>query len=127
MRKVLAFIVILQLFTNQEAFAEMAKLPFLFHHYSETAQGTDFIRFIHEHYADDHQGSEDHEHGKLPFKHSDDGCSHHSTSSAFKDTKSESSLGIHHITGGACKYPVTDEKNFPTYSGNIWQPPKLRA
>lgn len=127
MRKVLAFIVILQLFTNQEAFAELAKLPFLFHHYSETAKQSDFLDFLQEHYAMDDHGTDDHEHGKLPFKHSDDGCSHHTLNTAFKETKSEGSLSIKSMVSETCDYPVTNERNFPTYSGNIWQPPKLRA
>lgn len=125
MKRVFSFIIILQLFTNQEAFAELAKLPFLFHHYNETAKEQDFLGFITEHYAHSHDSDTDHEHGKLPFKHSDDGCSHHPAPSSIKDTKPENNLNIHLIESPAEEYRITNESNFPTFSNNIWQPPKL--
>lgn len=124
MRQIFAFIIILQLFTNQEAFAELVKVPFLFHHYKETANEQDFLSFLSEHYAHDHNG-DNHEHGKLPFKHSDDGCNHHSVSITIKDTKTENGLSLEPIGFSIEKYQITNERNFPTYIGNIWQPPKL--
>lgn len=125
MKRLFSYIIILQLFSNQEVFAELAKLPFLFHHYSETGHHQNFISFLNEHYTDtdDHSDS-DHEHGKLPFKHSDDGCSHHG-STVLKDTKTETNLCLCSIGYEVEKYPLTNEQNFPTYFNNIWQPPKL--
>lgn len=125
MKRLFSFIIILQLFTNQEAFAELAKLPFLFHHYNETAKEQDFLSFLNDHYAHSQDHSNDHDHGKLPFKHSDDGCSHHTVSTTLKDTKTESNLIIKPIVFSIEKYQITNEQNFPTYFSNIWQPPKL--
>lgn len=124
MRRLFSFIIILQLFSNQEAFAELAKLPFLFHHYSESSEHQKFVDFLSEHYASKNQLNDDHEHGKLPFKHSDDGCSHHA-STVLKDTKPESNLSLRSMGYVIEKYPITIEQNFPTYFNNIWQPPKL--
>lgn len=123
-KKLFSFIIILQLFSNQEAFAELAKLPFLFHHYSETGKQQNFIDFLNEHYTSSDDQNDDHEHGKLPFKHSDDGCSHHA-STVLKDTKPETNLCLRSIGYEVEKYPITNEQNFPTYFNNIWQPPKL--
>ncbi len=124
MRRLFAIVIILQLFTNQEAFAELTKLPFLFHHYNETADEQNFLNFLNEHYSNSNHDS-DHEHGKLPFKHSDDGCTHHSVSTTLKDSKTESSLLFLPIGFEIGSYALTNESNFPTYFNNIWQPPKL--
>ncbi len=111
--------------TNQEAFAELAKLPFLFQHYSETAANENFISFIKEHYFENERQNDDHEHGKLPFRHSEDGCTHHPFPSALKELKSENQMKLQTEISGTSTYTVTDEKNFPAYHGHIWQPPKL--
>lgn len=125
MKRLFSFIIILQLFTNHEAFAELAKVPFLFHHFNETGSDKSFLKFMKEHYTQSSNEKTDNEHGKLPFKHSDDGNSHHTVSVSIKDTKTEAGIDIKLPCSCTQKFQVTNESNFPTYSNNIWQPPKL--
>lgn len=103
----------------------MAKLPFLFHHYAETSGGDGFLKFMTDHYSDSRHQNEDHEHGKLPFKHSEDGCTHHPAFSIIKEVKSEDQFNLISFSSPDHSYAITDEINFPVYYGNIWQPPKL--
>ncbi|MGZ4042160.1 MAG: hypothetical protein ACXVO9_03085 [Bacteroidia bacterium] len=124
MKRFLAILLMLQLLSNQEALAEVAKLPFLFHHYSETEHEHGFLDFLKEHYVDSHHHGKDHEHGKLPFKHSDDGNTHHAIPISGYETKTEHSIDIVAPESSAHKYLITNESNFPSFSNNIWQPPK---
>lgn len=124
MKKILAIIIALQLFSNQEALAEIAKLPFLFHHYTETEHEHGFFDFLKEHYADTGHHGDDHEHGKLPFKHSDDGNAHHAIPISGYETRTENTINIVIPEASAYKYQITNERSFPSYANNIWQPPK---
>lgn len=124
-KKVLSIIIMLQLLSNQEALAEITKLPFLFHHYSETEHQHSFIEFLTEHYSGDEHHGDDHEHGKLPFKHSDDGNGHHATIQIWGYENSPvNTLEIKVPVISHEKYFITNECHFPSYSSNIWQPPK---
>jgi hypothetical protein len=111
--------------TNHEAFAEMVKLPFLFHHYSETASNTDFIDFIKSHYSDDYHEKSDHDHGKLPFKHSHDGCSHHPSPVISVVIKTENNYELKPAVFSAPKIIFSNDKIPSLFIHTIWQPPKL--
>ncbi len=125
MKKLLALFIALQLFTNHEAFAEVVKLPFLFHHYSETAANTSMIEFIKTHYTDDQHENSDHDHGKLPFKHSHDGCSHHPSPVISVVIKTESNYELKLTSFSAPNIIFSSDRVSSSFINNIWQPPKL--
>ncbi len=125
MKKILALFIVIQLMTNHEAFAEMAKLPFLFCHYNSTASDTSIIDFIKTHYTDDHHENSDHDHGKLPFKHSSDGCSHHPSPVISVVIKAE---GNYSLKPAVVSIPMVAHSNDELsclFISSIWQPPKL--
>lgn len=125
MKKVLAIFIILQLLTNHEAFAELIKIPFLFHHYSESEEKESFMHFLKDHYSSNSHEESDHEHGKLPFKHSDDGCAHHPLPNISPVTKTEDSYLLNITAFNKNKYRLTNDNIYSSYIGTIWQPPKL--
>lgn len=125
MKKVIIIFLSLQFFTNHEAFAEMVKLPFLFHHYNETAAHSSFIEFINEHYTDNHHAQSDHDHGKLPFKHSNDGCSNHPSPNISVVIKSETTYELKPIVFTTQKLVYSNDKVPSLFINSIWQPPKL--
>ena len=124
MKKILSLFLILQFFTNHEAFAELVKLPFLFDHYQQTASDKSLIDFMKEHYADSNH-DEDHEHGKLPFKHSEDGCSHHPSPNISVVIKTENHYSIEQIEFHALQIIATNDRIPNSFAESIWQPPKL--
>lgn len=125
MKKIVIFFLSLQFFTNHEAFAEMVKLPFLFDHYNETATNTTFFEFIKEHYAENQNHDNDHEHGKLPFKHSEDGCSHHPSPNISVVIKTDNHYSLALIEFKTQKI-ISSNDNIPSsFTDSIWQPPKL--
>jgi hypothetical protein len=123
MRIFIAIFLSLQFFTNHEAFAEMVKLPFLFDHYNETANNTAFIDFLKSHYSDNHH--QDHDHGKLPFKHSDDGCTHHPSPNISVVVKSENNYSLKLIEFTVQNVVNRNDRISVSFIDNIWQPPKL--
>lgn len=125
MKKVLAIFIILQLLTNHEAFAELIKVPFLFHHYNESEENESFIHFLKDHYASDSHEKSDHEHGKLPFKHSDDGCAHHPLPNISPVTKTDDNYALNLTVFNKSKYRIMNDTIYCSYIGAIWQPPKL--
>lgn len=125
MKKLLALFIALQLITNHEAFAEVVKLPFLFCHYNETAANTSFIDFIKSHYADDHHENSDHEHGKLPFKHSHDGCSHHPSPIISVVIKTDDNYELKPAVFSVPKIVYSNDEIASLFINTIWQPPKL--
>ncbi len=124
MKKVLVLFLILQFFTNHEAFAELVKLPFLFDHYHQTASHVSFIDFINEHYANDNHDT-DHEHGKLPFKHSEDGCSHHPTPNISVVIKTDNHYSLALIEYKVQQSVQSNDQIPSSFTDSIWQPPKL--
>ena len=125
MKKVLALFIALQLITNHEAFAEMVKLPFLFHHYSESADHTSIMDFLKTHYSENQHEDSDHDHDKLPFKHSDDGCSNHPSPVISVVIKSESAYSIKPLVTATQKIIFSNDRIPNSFISNIWQPPKL--
>ncbi len=125
MKKVIALFIALQLITNHEAFAEMVKLPFLFHHYSETADNTAFIDFLKTHYSENQHEESDHDHGKLPFKHSHDGCSNHPSPNISVVTKSDHNYAFKPIVFTSQKIVLSNDRITSLFINSIWQPPKL--
>jgi hypothetical protein len=126
-KRVFSFLIIIQLLSNYEALAEMTKLPFLFHHYYETEHEHNFFDFLDEHYGDfdhDHHGSNA-EHGKLPFKHSDDGTSHHMEISTSPFSVADCQQSIEAPEFKIRRSFILSESFFPSYTASIWQPPKL--
>lgn len=124
MKKVVILFLTLQFFTNHEAFAELVKLPFLFDHYHQTAHQQTFINFLKEHYSDNHQ-DKDHEHGKLPFKHSEDGCSHHPTPNISVVIKTEHNYSLSLLEFIVHQSVISNDRLPSSFSDSIWQPPKL--
>lgn len=126
MKKVLSFLLILQFFTNHEAFAELVKIPFLFHHYNETgSHHHSFADFIKDHYTDNHHADSDHDHGKLPFKHSNDGCSNHPSPNISVVITHEHHYTIKPLVFHSQKMSHSNESIYNSFVGSIWQPPKL--
>lgn len=125
MKKVLSIFIILQLLTNHEAFAELIKVPFLFHHYNESKENESFLRFLKDHYTSDSHEKSDHEHGKLPFKHSDDGCAHHPVPNISPVTETQNNYLLNLIPLNEDEYRLTNDNMYSSYIGSIWQPPKL--
>lgn len=126
MKKVFSLFLILQFFTNHEAFAELVKIPFLFHHYSETSSHHhNFADFLKDHYTDNHHANGDHDHGKLPFKHSNDGCSNHPSPNISVVTPHEHHYSIKHVASPSQKLTHSNERLYNSFVNSIWQPPKL--
>ena len=125
MKKILALFIALQLISNHEAFAEMLKLPFLFHHYSETAANTSIIDFLKTHYSENQHEDSDHDHNKLPFKHADDGCSNHPSPVISVVIQSESDYIIKPFVTTSQKIVYSNDRIPNSFINNIWQPPKL--
>jgi hypothetical protein len=103
----------------------MVKLPFLFDHYNETASGTSVFEFLTIHYSENQHEDNDHDHGKLPFKHSEDGCSHHPAPVISVVIKSENHYSIKPPVLQQQKIFYTHEQLFSSFIHSIWQPPKL--
>ena len=125
LKRTLSIFIILQLLTNHEAFAELIKVPFLFHHYSESEENESILHFLKDHYADNSHEKSDHDHGKLPFKHSDDGSSHHPLPNISPVTKTENNYLINLTAFNKNKYRLTNDNIYSSYIDSIWQPPKL--
>jgi hypothetical protein len=125
MKKLLALFITLQLITNHEAFAEMVKLPFLFHHYNETSDNTTFIEFLKTHYSETQHENSDHDHGKLPFKHSEDGCSHHPSPVISVVIKTDQHYELKPAVFSAPKIVFSNDEIPSLFINTIWQPPKL--
>lgn len=124
MKKLLTFFLVLQFFSNHEAFAELVKFPFLFDHYHQTASDKSLIDFMKEHYADSNH-NDDHEHGKLPFKHSDDGCSHHPSPNISVVIKSDTNFSLALIEYKLHQIIISNDQIPSSIAESIWQPPKL--
>lgn len=125
MKRLIIIFLSLQFFTNHEAFAEMVKLPFLFDHYNETASNTSFIDFLKTHYSENQHEESDHEHGKLPFKHSHDGCSNHPSPNISAVTKSDHHYTLKPLVLNTQKNSFSNDRIPSLFINNIWQPPKL--
>lgn len=123
MKKVLILFLTLQFFTNHEAFAELVKVPFLFDHYNKTAANQSFIEFIKEHYAGSQ--TQDHEHGKLPFKHSEDGCSHHPIPNISVVIKTDNNYSLSLLEYKVHQSVISNDRIPNSFTDSIWQPPKL--
>jgi len=125
LRKFVIIFLVIQFLTNHEAFAEIVKMPYVFQHYSDSADSDNFIDFLKEHYTNDEHAHQDHEHGKLPFKHDNDGCSDHPSPgiSPVIECKDQQSFRMH--CSLLQKFAKSGESILSPFSGNIWQPPKL--
>lgn len=125
MKKVLVIFLTIQFFTNHEAFAELVKLPFLFDHYNQTATNVSFIEFIQEHYTENQNKDVDHDHGKLPFKHSEDGCSHHPSPNISVVIKTENHYSLSLLEFKVQQSIISNDRIPCSFAESIWQPPKL--
>lgn len=125
MKKVFAIFIILQLLTNHEAFAELVKVPFLFHHYNESKEDESIFHFLKNHYADNSHEQSDHNHSKLPFKHSDDGCSNHPSPNISVVIKTDNNFSLSLIEFQLHQIIISNDKIPSSITKSIWQPPKL--
>lgn len=109
---------------------EIMKVPLAVHHYFDHEAtdhpGLTFIGYLYEHYVQgqhDHPGDE-HCAENLPFKHCGDCCSHHAVVIPF--TLPAERLNQPGILEKSVQLPVIPVEAFiSTFSGSIWQPPKI--
>lgn len=125
LKRTLSIFIILQLLTNHEAFAELIKVPFLFHHYSESEENESVLHFLKDHYSDNSHEKSDHNHGKLPFKHSDDGCSNHPNPNISVVIKTDNNFSLDLIEFQLHQIIISNDKIPSSIAESIWQPPKL--
>lgn len=126
MKKFISIFILAAYLCSYTELNELLKLPLLLIHYTEHSsqdQNLSFTDFLHMHYHHDHDNDgDDAADRNLPFK-SHDNCVHSSGFNFFAQTNNiyitpiETELAI----------TQTQEKDFfyPSFSANIWQPPKL--
>lgn len=126
MKKIISIFILAAYLCSYTEFNELLKLPLLLEHYSQHNSNNStlsFSDFLYMHYleAEDNDGDEAAE-KKLPFK-SHDNCIHSSSINFFAQT---SDIYIKPIETELAT-AQTQEKEFfyPSFSANIWQPPKL--
>jgi len=100
-------------------------MPFIFQHFNESANTSGFLDFLKEHYADSDHSDQDHEHGKLPFKHANDGCSNHPVPNISPVIESSTTEFFHPIPTYLQLFLDSGDNIPASYSGTIWQPPKF--
>lgn len=125
MKRLIILFLVLQFFTNHEAFAEMVKLPFLFDHYNETASSSSFADFLKSHYSNEHNQGNEHDHGKLPFKHSDNGGANHPSPNISVVIKTDNLYSLKPFSIPVQQTFYSNDRIPSSFINNIWQPPKL--
>jgi hypothetical protein len=125
-KKIISILILATYLCSYTELKELLKLPLLFTHYTEHSshdQNLSFADFLSMHYHHEHDNDgDDADDRSLPFK-SHDNCVHSSSINFFAQTNEiyikpiETELAI----------TQTQEKEFfyPSFSANIWQPPKL--
>lgn len=126
MKKHLGIIILISYLCSYTELKELLKLPLLFTHFTEHSShdhNLSFTDFISMHYHQEHDNDgDDAADRSLPFK-SHDSCVH---SSSFNLYTQAASLFIKPFETELAQVQ-TQEKDFfyPSFSANIWQPPKL--
>lgn len=125
-KKFISIIILATYLCSFTEFNELLKLPLLLEHFSKhNAQNKSlsFSEFLCMHYLDTHDNDGDDDSDRsLPFK-SHDNCIHGSSFNLYVQTNN-----IHiKTTETDLQNTLSQEKEFfyPSFSANIWQPPKL--
>lgn len=127
MKRFVAFFLLVQLLSANSFVAEFMRLPSLFQHYvehtGETLTDLSFADYLTAHYLNGDHLSQDHCNENLPFKHCHDCCSHQVTQAIY--------LLPENKLLSLCPDPIvpvcsSSEQTFhSSYSGSIFQPPKI--
>lgn len=129
MKKAIAIFFCVQLLSGNTFATEVMKLPFLVQHYfeHEKAEHPDlgFGDYLWEHYVKDNHGDEEKGHcdEKLPFKHCNDCCSHHTSIIVYTLPENSSPIVITHAEVN--QHFMMNEQFISFYHCCIWQPPQI--
>ena len=103
---------------------ELLKLPHLIQHFFEHGADTGLFKFLHVHYAHDHENHQDehHDRGCLPFQ-GNHSCQTVTISALYFETGLN--LNLKPDISNSNAYFNISESAVSQYHANIWQPPKI--